>query len=52
MFLCKDFNFKELLELFDILDTKQDGILDQYEFEQLFQITEPDYSSNLLQSRN
>ena len=36
MFLCKSFNFKELVEIFDIIDTKQDGVLDQREFEQLF----------------
>ena len=40
MFLYRDFNFKELLEIFDIIDSKQDGVLDQREFEQLFQITD------------
>lgn len=35
-YLSKDFEFNELVELFYILDNKQDGTLDQTEFNQLF----------------
>lgn len=36
-FLSIDHDYKEVLELFDLLDSKQKGYIDESDFEQLFE---------------
>jgi Ca2+-binding EF-hand superfamily protein len=46
MFLSKDLDFTNLLELFNILDSKKDGTLDETEFSQFFLGIEDSWNSH------
>lgn len=46
MFLAKGLDFMELLELFNIIDTKRDGTLDEQEFIQIFNGIEGSWNSH------